>query len=152
MATYATNKKARLDYDILETYEAGLVLSGQEAKSIRNGNVGLKGGFITFHGNTPLLTNVHINPYKFAGNLTGYDPTRSRKILLNTKEINYLRGKNQEQGLTIVPLSVYNKGRRIKLEIGLAKGKKKYDKRESIKKKEIRREMRQETKGGDRVR
>ena len=87
------------------------------------------------------MTNVHINPYKFAGNLTGYDPTRSRKILLNAKEINYLRGKNQEQGLTIVPLSVYNKGRRIKLEIGLAKGKKKYDKRESIKKKEMKREV-----------
>ncbi len=141
MTIYATNKKARFDYDILETYEAGLVLSGQEAKSIRNGNVGLKGGFVTFHGNIPLLTNVHINPYKFAGQLIGYDPTRSRKILLNTKEINYLREKNQEQGLTIVPLSVYNKDRLIKLEIGLAKGKKKYDKRESLKKKEMKREI-----------
>lgn len=146
MATYAINKKARFDYEILDTYEAGLVLSGQEVKSVRGGNVSLKAGFITFHNNDAYLTNVHISPYKHAGKTEGYDPTKSRKILLKTKEISYLRGKLAEKGLTIVPLSVYTKGRRIKLEIGLARGKKKADKRETIKKREVNREIRRHLK------
>ncbi len=152
MATYADNKRARFDYDIIETTEAGLILTGQEVKSIRNGNISLKAGFITFHENEAFLTNVHIAPYKHAGKLDGYDPTKNRKILLKTKEINYLREKIQERGLTVVPLSVYNKGRHIKVQIGLAKGKKQFDKRETIKKRELNKEIHRSLKGDDRVR
>ena len=142
MKPYATNKKARFDYEILDTLEAGLVLSGIEVKSIRNGTVRLKGGFITFHGNDAMLTNVHIPKYKYTGANQERDPERSRKLLLKSKEIGYLRGKSLEKGLTIVPLSLYNSGRHIKLEIGVAKGKKKYDKRETLKKRDLDRETR----------
>ncbi len=134
------NKKAYFDYEILEKFEVGLVLTGAETKSIRANNIKLSGGFVVFHGDTPEIINVHIPHYKFS-NIPD-DPDRSRKILLKKREINYLRGKIQEKGLTIVPLSVYNKGRRIKLEIGLAKGKKQYDKRASLKKRDTDREIR----------
>jgi SsrA-binding protein len=147
MDYYAENKKARFDYEILETFEAGLILTGSEVKSVRKGSANLKGGFINFHNNSVLLSNVHIPKYKFAGNEENYDPERSRKLLLKVKEISYLRGKMLEKGLTIVPLSLYNKGRHIKLSIGLAKGKKKYDKRESIKKRDTERETRRTLKG-----
>lgn len=146
MKPYADNKKARFDYEILETYEAGLVLSGNEVKSIRNSNVNLKGGFVTFHGNDAFIINVHIPRYKYAGVLPNYDPERSRKLLLKKKEISYLRGKSQEKGLTIVPLTLYNKGRHIKVEIAVARGKKKYDKRESVKKREVDREVQRKMK------
>ncbi len=140
MPTYAKNKKALFDYDILDTLEAGLVLSGAEVKSVRNGQINLKGAFVTFHKNEALLTNAHISKYKNAGNLDSYDPTKSRKLLLKAKQIAYLQGKSQEKGLTIVPLSVYTKGRRIKVEIGVGKGKKKYDKKETKKRRDIERE------------
>ncbi len=135
------NKKARYDYEILDTFEAGLVLEGQEVKSVRTGHLSLKGAFVTFYGNDAFLSNVHITKYKFAGTITNYDPERNRKLLLKRKEIDYLRGKALEKGLTIVPLSVYNKGRHIKVEIGIGKGKKKHDKRETIKKRELKREL-----------
>lgn len=141
MPTYALNKKAKFDYEILEDLEAGLVLTGQEVKSIRTGHISLNGTYITFHGDDAFLTNVHIPKYKFAGNIKDYDPERSRKILLKQKEIAYLRGKSQEKGLTIVPLSVYTKGRHIKLKIAVVRGKKKYDKRRSIKERELKREV-----------
>ncbi|MBT4121314.1 MAG: SsrA-binding protein SmpB [Candidatus Magasanikbacteria bacterium] len=141
MSTYAVNKKARFDYEILETYEAGLVLEGQEVKSIRNGNISMKGAFVSFHGEDAFLTNTHVSKYKFAGNVTDYDPERSRKLLLKRKEIDYLRGKSQEKGLTIVPLSVYTKGRHIKVSIGIGRGKKKHDKRDTIKRRELKREL-----------
>jgi SsrA-binding protein len=141
MATYAQNKKARFEYEILDTFEAGIVLSGQEVKSIRNGNISLKGAFVTFHKDEAMLTNAHISKYRFAGQVEGYNPERSRKLLLNNKEIAYLRGKSQEKGLTIVPLSVYNKGRHIKVEIGVGRGKKKYDKRETIKRRDLNKEI-----------
>lgn len=146
MESYANNKKALFDYEIIDKYEAGLVLSGNETKSIRNSSVSLKGGFITFHGNDAFLINVHIPRYKYAGSLLNYDPERSRKLLLKKKEISYLRGKSQEKGLTIIPLSLYNKGRHIKLEIAVARGKKKYDKRESVKKRELNREVQRKMK------
>lgn len=146
MPTYADNKKARFDYDILETIEAGLVLSGQEVKSIRGGHISLKGGFVTFHGNDAYIINVHIPKYRFASAIHGYNPESSRKLLLKKKEIQYLRGKTAEQGLTIVPLAVYASGPLLKMKIGLAKGKKKWDKRESIKKKEMKREMQRKIK------
>lgn len=141
MPAYAENKKAYFDYEILDTLEAGLVLTGSEVKSIRKSTANLKGGFITFHGNEAFMTNVHVPKYKFAGTLTDYNPERSRKILLKDKEISYLREKSMEKGLTIIPLSLYNKGRHIKLGVGIAKGKKKYDKRETIKKRDLDREI-----------
>jgi len=123
------------------------VLSGQEVKSVRNGQINLKGSFITEQKGEMFLTNAHISTYKFAGPLPGYDPTRSRKLLLKKKEIAYLTGKLQEKGLTIVPISVYTKGAHIKIEVGIAKGKKKYDKRETIKKHDQDRNARIELKG-----
>ena len=142
MSTYAKNKKAYFDYEILETLEAGLVLTGQETKSIRSGNAHMKGSFVTFHKDEAFVTNMHVGKYKYSGVLPDYVPDRSRKLLLKSKEISYLRGKSQEKGLTIVPLSLYTKGRRIKVEIGVARGKKKFDKRESLKKRDMDREAR----------
>lgn len=145
---YATNRKAKFNYEILETYEAGLILQGHEVKSIREGHITLAGAFVTFRGDTPLLTNSRISPYPYArGTMPAdYNSERSREILLNRKEIDYLRGKSHTDGLTIVPLSVYTKGRQIKLEIALARGKKKYDKREAIRQREVDREIRRKLK------
>ena len=139
---YSTNKRARFDYDILDTYEAGLVLSGPEVKSIRTQSVKLAGSFVTFHGDDANLINLHIPKYQKASTLNNYNPDRSRRLLLRKKEIDYLRGKAQENSLTIIPLSLYTKGPFIKVEIGVARGKKKYDKREKIKRRDIEREMR----------
>jgi SsrA-binding protein len=147
MTTYAKNKKALFDYEILEKLEAGLVLTGQEVKSIRTGHVSLKGGFIHIQGDEAYLTNVHIPKYKFTGHAPDYNPERTRKILLHKKQINFLKGKSQEKGLTIVPISVYTKGRRIKIEIAVVRGKKKHDKRHSIKKRELDRETARAIKG-----
>lgn len=148
MPTYSLNKKAKFDYEILETFEAGLVLNGIETKSIRSGGTSLKGAFVTFHGNDALITNLHVPKYKYSGNALNYEPERSRKLLLKRKEINYLRGKSQEKGLTIVPISLYTKGRHIKAEIAVCRGKKKYDKRETIKKREVKRELSRKMKEG----
>lgn len=133
---YGRNKRAFYDYEILEKYEAGLVLSGQEVKAVRAKTVSLKGSYVTLKNGVPFLINAHISPYKHAGKIKNYEPTRSRKLLLNKSEIKSLIGKLQQKGLTLVPLSLYNKHRRIKLEFALAKGKKQYDKRESIKSRE----------------
>ncbi|MDO8499387.1 MAG: SsrA-binding protein SmpB [bacterium] len=147
MPTYADNRKALHDYEILEKSEAGIVLSGQETKSVRNGQISLKGAYITFHGATAYLTNARISPYKPAGKLLDYDPEQSRRLLLHKREIAYLRGKTQEMGLTVVPISVYNSGRMIKVEIAVARGKHTYDKREAIKKRDVQREMSRAQKG-----
>ena len=141
MPTFAVNRRARFDYQILESIEAGMKLTGPETKSIRTGHITLAGAFVTFRGQTPFLTNAHISPYPFAQYPNGHDPTASRELLLKKKEIAYLRGKLEEKGLTAVPLSVYTKGRYVKLEIGLGKGKKAFDKRASIKKRELDREL-----------
>ena len=146
MKPYAVNKKAKFDYEILDTLEAGLVLTGGEVKSIRSGSASLKGGFITFHNDDANLINVHIPKYKYVGNTKDYEPERSRKLLLKAKEITYLKGKIQEKGLTIIPLSLYNSGRHIKLEVALVRGKKNYDKRETIKKRELNREVKRSLK------
>lgn len=142
MSVLAVNKRANFDYQILETFEAGLVLSGQEVKSAKNGRVNLKGSYVTLTGNEPFVLNMHIAKYDKAGALPSYDPYRTRKLLLKKKEINYLIGKKQEQGLTLVPLKLYTKRNKVKISFGLGKGKKKYDKREDIKKRELKREMR----------
>ena len=147
MATYSVNKKALFDYAILDRFEAGIVLSGPEVKAVRAGHISLGGAFVTFHRTDALLTNAHISAYAPAGKLPDYDPTRSRKLLLKQKEIAYLRGKSQEKGLTIIPLSVYTRGRHIKIEVGIGRGKKQYDKRETVKKRERKREAQRAIKG-----
>lgn len=141
MTPLASNKKANFDYTILQKYEAGIVLSGQEVKSIRSGAARLTGAFVTFHEDTAMLTNAFIPPYKHASHLENYIPDASRRLLLKKREIDYLRGKLQQKGLTIVPLSLYTKGQFIKVEIGLAQGKKTFDKRQTIKKREGKREI-----------
>ena len=146
MPTYAVNKKARFDYEILETFEAGLVLTGPEVKATRNKQIKLAGSFVTFHDEAAYLLNTHISKYKYS-TLKDYEPERSRKILLNKKQIAYLTGKMQEKGLTIVPLSVYTKGRKIKVEIGIGRGKKQYDKKRVLKERQEGRDMRRALKG-----
>lgn len=149
MGVLAKNKKAYFDYEVLETYEAGLKLLGHEVKSVKNGRVSLKGSFVVLkqQGENRLpeffLINAHIPLYKQAGDIKDYDPYRDRKLLLNKKEIRYLLGKKQEKGLTLVPIKLYTKHGFIKLEFGLARGKKKYDKREDLKRKDLDRQKRE---------
>jgi len=142
------NQKALFDYDLLEKYEAGLVLTGQEVKSVKDGHLSLKGAFVTFHNNDAFLTGASITKYKHAGPLPDYDPDRSRKLLLKRRQIEFLREKALEQGLTVVPIRVYTKNRLIKLEIAVARGRHKYDKREVLKKRDTDREMSRARKGG----
>jgi len=141
MKILAKNKKAYFDYEILDKIEAGLVLTGQEAKAVKNGNISLKGAYVTFHKDKPMLTGAHISKYAPAGPLPDYDPERSRPLLLKKKQIDYLKGKSMEKGLTIVPLLVYTNNRFIKVEIGIGRGKKTFDKREAIKKRDTEREI-----------
>ncbi|MGE5246739.1 MAG: SsrA-binding protein SmpB, partial [Verrucomicrobiota bacterium] len=122
----ATNRRARHEYEILETFECGLALQGYEVKSIREGRVNIADGYAAFRGNEAFIENVHITPYSH-GDLRVIDPLRVRKLLLNRKEIDYLYGKTQERGLTVIPLRLYFKGARVKLEVGLGRGKKLYD-------------------------
>lgn len=147
MQTFAINKRANYDYQILDKYEAGLVLSGHEVKSVKLGHINLQGAYVIITNNTKgnpqaNLMNVNISPYKYAGKLPDYDPTRLRKLLLHKKELNKLIGKKQTEHLTLVPLRVYNKRGLIKIEFGIGKGKKNIDKREAIKKRDTEREIR----------
>ena len=144
MPTLALNKRARYDYEILDTFEAGLVLTGQEVKSAKNGRINLKGSYVTMSNERPTVLNMHIAKYDKAGPLPSYDPYRTRQLLLNKKEIDRLTGKRDEQGLTLVPIKVYTKRGKIKLEFGIGRGKKKHDKREDIKKKDIKKRMKRE--------
>ena len=146
MKILASNKRARHDYEILEVLEAGVQLTGAEVKSIKAGNVSLKGAHAAFTQKGPVLLNMFVNPYKPAADQS-YDPERTRPLLLHKREVEHLRGKVQEQGLTIVPISVYIKKNLIKIELGLAKGKKLHDKRETIKKRDNEREARRLLKG-----
>ena len=141
MPALAENKKAFFDYEILEKYEAGLELTGQEVKSAKMGQINLKGSYVTFHNGKAYVLNMHINKYKAAGSLPDYDPTRTRQLLLRKKEIAYLQTKSMEKGLTIVPLQVYTKQRYLKIEIAVARGKKTYDKRAVIKERDMKKEM-----------
>lgn len=138
--TLAQNKKARHDYTIEETFEAGVVLQGTEIKSIRNGRLNLKDSFARIHKGEVYLHNMHISPYE-QGNIFNHDPTRARKLLLHRKEINQLIGQTQQKGYSLVPLKVYIKNGVAKVLIGLGKGKKKYDKREDLKQKQQKREI-----------
>ncbi len=134
------NKKAFFDYEILERYEAGIELKGTEVKSLREGKANIKDAFVKFKNGEAYLFNAYIAPYE-QGNLFNHEPTRSRKLLLHKREIKRLMGKVQEKGLTVVPLKIYfNKRGKAKVEIALVKGKKKFDKRQTIKQRELDRE------------
>jgi SsrA-binding protein len=146
MAQYAENRKVRFNYEILEKYEAGIELLGVEVKSVRGGKMSLEGAFVVVRGGEVFLINANIPPYQPNNAPKDYDPLRNKKLLLTKKEIAILAGSEKNKSLTIVPISVYNKGRKIKVEIALVKGKKKQDKRESIKKRETDREIRREYK------
>ena len=141
----ANNKKAYFDYFILEKFEAGIELFGTEVKSIRMGHCSVKESFIKIDKGQMYVLNMHINPYE-RGNIFNKDPLRVRKLLMHKLEIRKLSSKLQEKGLTLVVLSVYIKSGLVKVEVGLAKGKKNYDKRESLAKKDQKREIEHEIK------
>ncbi len=141
MAVLARNKKAFHDYFIEEKYEVGIELIGTEVKSIKAGKVSIKESFVRIIKNEVFVMNMHVTPYEF-GNINNESETRVRKLLLKRKEIDKMAQKIKEQGYTIMPLSIYTKQRLVKMEIGLAKGKKLYDKREAMKRKDQDREIR----------
>lgn len=148
MSSLAKNKFAYFDYQILNEYEAGIILTGPEVKAVKSGQINLKGSYVTIRGSAPWLVNAYISPYKNAvGAQKNYEPTHDRALLLKKSEIKGLIGKLKSQGLTLIPLSVYTVRRLIKIRLGLGKGKKKYDKRAALKKREsdrkIQRAMRQ---------
>ncbi|MDD3150082.1 MAG: SsrA-binding protein SmpB [Candidatus Gastranaerophilales bacterium] len=139
------NRKAYHEYTILEVYQAGIVLTGTEIKSVRNGQVNIKDSYASIEKGEVWLCNAHISPYEM-GNIYNHEPLRKRKLLLTKQEINKLIGKLKESGLTIVPLKIYLDKGWAKIEIGIAKGKKLHDKRESIAKKSVKREIEREIK------
>ena len=141
----ATNKKARHNYNILETYEAGIVLTGTEIKSIRAGRMNIKDGFAQIHNGELLLSNVHISPYD-QGNQFNHDPLRNRKLLLHKREINKIAGQIQKKGVTVVHLKVYLKHGFAKVVLGVSECKKLYDKRETLKRRDQEREIRRHLK------
>ncbi|MBE0478487.1 SsrA-binding protein SmpB [Candidatus Aerophobetes bacterium] len=138
------NKKATYDYEILETYEAGIALKGCEVKSIREKRVSFTDSFVRIRGGEAWLSNLHIAPYSSGDERQ--DPKRDRKLLLHRQEIRRLNGILSQKGLTLLPLRIYFKKNKVKVKIGLAKGKRKYDKREAIRRKDTEREMRREMK------
>ena len=142
MPTLAVNKRAKFEYEILETLEAGIVLSGQEVKSVRAKRANLSGAFVTIHESALRLTNVAIPPWQPKNTPSDYEEQRPRKLLVHKRELASLIGKIQTQGLTAVPLRLYTRGRRIKAEIALVRYRKKHDRREVIKKRQAEREMR----------
>lgn len=148
MPVLATNKKAFFDYEILKKFEAGISLIGTEVKSIKNGRISLKGAYVIIKDEEVFLIGANVPAYQPKNAPLDYSPERSRKLLLKKIEIKKLAGKTKIQGLTLVPLKVYTKTGKIKIEIGLAKVKKKADKREKIKKREAEKEIRRTLKRG----
>lgn len=146
MKTLAQNKKAARDYEIRDKYEAGIVLSGQEVKSIKTGKMSIKGSYVIPKHSQLFLVGANVPPYQPFNVPLEYDPKRDRKLLLKKDQIKHLIGKSKQQGLTLIPLRVYTKGGLIKVEIVVAKGKKKRDKREKIKEREAERKIRRELK------
>jgi len=144
--TVAVNRQARHEYDVLETYEAGLELTGSEIKSVRAGQVNLRGGYARIRDGQAWLVDVHIAPYAGAGRHFGHAPDRPRRLLLHRREIRRLQGKVETSGLTLVPLRLYIKGRWAKVELGLCRGRKLHDRREAIARREARREIEREWK------
>ncbi|MCK4918430.1 MAG: SsrA-binding protein SmpB [Candidatus Pacebacteria bacterium] len=146
MTTYIKNKKASLKYEILDKFEAGVKLLGFELKSIKENKGSLEGSHISVRGGEVVLFNSDIPPYQSNNTPETYDPKRNRILLLSKKEIGVLTQKEDQRGLTIIPLSMYNKGNKIKVEIAVVRGKKKYDHREDIKKKDMKRDSDRELK------
>lgn len=138
--TVATNRRARYDYDILDTWECGVVLTGSEVKSLRAAEVVIKDAYAEISENEVWLENMHIAPYQFARD-GGHEAERRRKLLMHRREIDRLEGRIREQGLTLVPLKVYFKNNRVKIELALVKGRRNYDKRQAIRTREEKREM-----------
>lgn len=143
MSVLAENRKAYFNYEILESFEAGLELRGYEVKAIKTGRANIGGAFATLKGQEVYLTNADIPPYQAKNIPADYNPKRPRRLLLKKSEIKNLIGKLQSERLTLVPLKLYTKGSRIKLELALGRGKRKYEKRETIKKREAQKEIRQ---------
>ena len=139
------NKRANYDYEIEETYEAGIVLTGTEIKSIREGKAQLKDSYAIVKNGEVFILNMHISPYD-KGNIFNHEETRTRKLLLNKKEIYKIRDSIDREGYTLIPVKLYFKGNRAKILLGIARGKKTYDKRESLKKKDMQREIEKQLK------
>lgn len=146
MSILIDNRKAHFNYEIVEKYEAGIELLGFEVKSIKSGLAILAGAFAIVRGGEVYLMNMQIPPYQMGNTPLDYDPTRTRKLLLSKKQIKELENQDAKKGLTMVPLSLYSKGRLVKVELAVVKGKRNYDKRESIKKRETDIEIRREYK------
>lgn len=144
--TRIINRRANYDYQLSEKFEAGIALTGAEVKSVKAGHIKLEEAFVQIRNNEAWLVNAHIHPYAFADN-RDYDSTRRRKLLLHKNELLKITQQVAQHGLTIVPIACYNKHNRVKLEIALAKGKKKYEKREAIKRKDIQREVESQLRG-----
>jgi SsrA-binding protein len=147
MPTIAINKKARFEYQILDKFEAGIALTGPEVKSVRAERMNLTGSYVSIASGNVILVGAHIPRYPQAGKQPDYDPDRTRRLLLHKREIAKLAGKLEQKGLTLVPLSVYTKGSKIKLEFGLGRGKQEFEKRETLKKRDSDREIRRALKG-----
>lgn len=143
LQTVARNKKAYHDYFVLESFEAGIELFGTEVKSVRQGKINLKDAWCSIEGGEIYVNGMHISPYEF-GNIFNRDPMRKRRLLMHKREINRLYGTLKQQGLTLIPLSAYFNRGRLKIQVGLCKGKKNYDKRESIARKDAEREAARE--------
>ncbi len=139
--TTVENKKAYHDYNLIEMYEAGAVLSGYEVKAIRAGKASLRGAYVVIRGGEAFLVNASVSPYQIANTPKGYDPERARKLLLRKKELVALLRGSEQEGLTIVALKWYNKNRHLKLSVALARGKKKADKRETLKERSVKRDI-----------
>jgi len=141
MTTYISHRRAKFDYEILETFEAGVSLWGTEVKALRSGQGKLEGAHVVIRGGEAYLVGAHIPPFQKANAPNDYDPERARKLLLSKKELAKLFTESEKKGLTIVPLRWYNSGRNLKLEVAIVKGKKKHDKREAIKERDTKRDI-----------
>jgi SsrA-binding protein len=146
MANLAVNRKASFNYELLDRFEGGLALTGGEVKSSKKGSVDMKGSYLSVEREELWIKNMHIAKYAPAGPQPDYDPLRPRKVLVHKKELKQLQSKSQSDGLTIVPIRVYTKGDLVKIEFALARGKKSYEKRDSIKKRDVQRHMKEEMK------
>lgn len=144
MKNFAENRRARYDYDILETFEAGISLTGQEVKSVRSGRMDLSGSYCLLRGGEIWLLNSAIPPFQAKNTPETYNPSRLRKLLLNKKEISRLIGALNEKGVSLIPIHVYPKNAFVKIELGLARARKKHDRRELLKKRTVEKEMRRE--------
>lgn len=144
MSNYAENRKAHFDYEIMDTYECGISLLGYEVKAVRSGKASLTGAHVIIRGAEAYIIGLVIEPYQVKNTPLVYEPDRTRKLLLTKAEIKKLEKAGQTKGLTLIPLSVYNKNGKIKVKLAVARGKKLHDKRESIKKRDVDRELRRE--------